>query len=45
LREVVFINQIKNSGHNRRYSKVVGDFMVDDYYFEFGGKNKGKKAV
>ena len=45
LREVVFVNQIKNSGHNIRYSKVVGDFMVDDYYFEIGGKNKGKKQI
>jgi len=45
LREAIFVNQIKNSGHNIRYSKAVGDFIVDDFYFEIGGKNKGNKQI
>ncbi len=45
FREVIFVNQIKNSNHNLRYSKYVGDFMIDDFYFEIGGKNKGRKQI
>ncbi|WP_072863899.1 ATP-binding protein [Marinitoga hydrogenitolerans] len=45
LREIIFINQIKNSNQNIRYSKEIGDFKVNGYYFEVGGKNKGKKQI
>ncbi len=45
LREIVFVNQNKNSNQNIRYSKEIGDFKVNDYYFEIGGKNKGKKQI
>ena len=45
LREVIFVNQIKNSNLNIRYSKEVGDFIINDYYFEIGGKSKGKKQI
>ncbi len=45
LREVVFVNQLKNAGHYIRYSKEIGDFLIDDFYFEIGGKNKSKKQI
>ncbi|SDN27630.1 hypothetical protein SAMN04488516_101256 [Desulfonauticus submarinus] len=46
LRELIFVSQVKNSNYNIRYSKEVGDFIVDDnYYFEIGGKNKSKKQI
>ena len=45
LRELIFVNQIKNSNLNIRYSKKIGDFIVNDYHFEVGGKNKNKKQI
>ena len=45
LREVIFVNQLKNSNFSIRYSKDIGDFEVGNYYFEIGGKNKGKKQI
>ncbi|WGS64708.1 ATP-binding protein [Marinitoga aeolica] len=45
LREIIFVNQIKNSNQNIRYSKEIGDFNVNSYYFEIGGKNKSKKQI
>lgn len=45
LRELIFVNQIKNSNLNIKYSKKIGDFIVNDYYFKVGGKNKNKKQI
>jgi len=45
LREVVFVNQIKNSNHNIKYSKEIGDFIVSGHYFEIGGKSKTKRQI
>ncbi len=45
LREVIFVNQMKNANLNIRYSKEIGDFKVNDYYFEVGGKSKSKKKI
>ncbi|SNR89050.1 ATP-binding protein [Desulfurobacterium atlanticum] len=45
LREIVFTNQLKNSNSSIKYSKEIGDFIVDDFYFEIGGKNKGRRQI
>jgi len=45
LREVIFVNQLRNGNQNIRYSKEVGDFIIDDHYFEIGGKSKGKRQI
>ena len=35
---------IKNSGNNIFYS-TIGDFKVNDNYFEIGGKKKSSKQI
>jgi len=44
LRETFFVNQLRNSGHNVYYS-TKGDYSVNEYHFEIGGKNKTTKQV
>lgn len=39
VREIFFINMIRNSGKKIFYSSI-GDFVTEGYYFEIGGKNK-----
>jgi len=39
LRETFAMNSLQNAGHAVFYSEF-GDFKVEDYYFEIGGKNK-----
>jgi predicted AAA+ superfamily ATPase len=39
LRETFFVSCIKNSGRQIYYSQI-GDFVVEEYLFEIGGKNK-----
>lgn len=43
-REVFFVSQLRNAGYNVFYSKK-GDFQVDEYGFEVGGKNKNLSQV
>jgi uncharacterized protein len=46
IREIFFINQVKNSGHRIELAPGSGDFLVDGrYLFEVGGKNKGKAQI
>ncbi len=46
IREVFFINQIRNSGHEIYMSPGKGDFLVNDQYlFETGGKNKNSDQI
>jgi len=45
LRELFVVNQSKNSKQKIRYSKKVGDFKINEFHFEIGGKNKGKKQI
>ncbi len=44
LREIYFIKMIKNAGLKIHFSKI-GDFEVNNYFFEVGGKNKSKKQI
>lgn len=44
LRELFFIKMLQNSGQNIYYSKI-GDFQIQNYNFEIGGKNKSKKQI
>lgn len=44
IREIFFINMIKNSGKKIFYSSS-GDFEVDGRIFEIGGKNKGFSQI
>ncbi|MBU1054590.1 MAG: AAA family ATPase [Proteobacteria bacterium] len=44
VREIFFIKMMQNSGKKLFYSKI-GDFQVQDYFFEIGGKNKSKKQI
>ncbi len=44
LRELFFINMLKNSNNIPYYSKI-GDFEVNNYIFEIGGKSKSKKQI
>jgi hypothetical protein len=44
LREIYFIKMIKNAGLKIHFSSI-GDFEVNNYFFEVGGKNKGKKQI
>lgn len=39
VRETFVVNQLKNTNHSVYYHET-GDFKVDDYIFEVGGKNK-----
>jgi len=44
IREIFFIRMIKNAGYHLFYNKK-GDFEVEDYIFEIGGKNKTMKQI
>ena len=44
IREIFFINMVKNSGYNIHVSKI-GDFEIDGTLFEIGGKNKDRKQL
>ena len=44
LRETFLINQLQNTNHQVYYSNI-GDFQVDDFYIEVGGKNKTGKQL
>lgn len=39
VRETFFVNQVINSGYTVFYGQV-GDYQVEQYHFEIGGKNK-----
>ncbi len=43
-REIFFINMLNNIGLDVHYSKI-GDFTVNDYCFEIGGKHKTTKQI
>lgn len=45
VREIFFVANILNSGKNLFYSKDIGDFQIENNYFEIGGKNKSKKQI
>lgn len=44
IRETFFINQIANAGYQAYYSEV-GDYQIEKYIFEIGGKNKTSKQI
>lgn len=44
IRETFIVNQLQNAGKKVFYSKV-GDFQVDDYFLEVGGKNKSRRQL
>ncbi|MDA3797666.1 MAG: AAA family ATPase [Kiritimatiellae bacterium] len=44
IREIFFIKMIKNANLRIHFSKT-GDFEVNNYLFEIGGKNKSKKQI
>jgi len=44
MRETFFVNQVQNAGLPIFYSSV-GDFKVEDYIFEIGGKGKGSRQL
>ena len=44
IREIFFINMIKNSKQNIQVSKI-GDFEIDGMIFEIGGKNMDRKQI
>jgi len=44
VRETFVVNQVQNSEKSIFYS-TVGDFKIDDFVFEVGGKNKGNKQI
>lgn len=44
VREIFFIKMLQNSGEKVYYSRI-GDFRVQDYNFEIGGKSKQKKQI
>jgi hypothetical protein len=44
VREIFFIKMLENSGENVFYSKI-GDFHVQGYNFEIGGKGKSRKQI
>ena len=44
IREIFFIKMIKNANNKIFYSDI-GDFEVNSYYFEIGGKNKSIKQI
>lgn len=43
-RETFFINQLANSGYQSFYSEI-GDYQVEQYRFEIGGKNKTRSQL
>ncbi len=44
VREIFFIKMLQNAGKNIYFSKI-GDFQVQDYFFEIGGKSKSLKQI
>jgi predicted AAA+ superfamily ATPase len=44
VREIFFIKMLQNSGEKVYYSRI-GDFQVQNYNFEIGGKSKQKKQI
>lgn len=44
VRELFFIKMLQNSGEKVYYSRI-GDFQVQNYNFEIGGKSKQKKQI
>ena len=44
VREIFFIKMLQNSNENVFYGKI-GDFQVQDFNFEIGGKSKSKKQI
>ncbi len=44
IREIFFINMVRNSGRKVFYSDI-GDFTSEGYYFEIGGRNKGLTQI
>lgn len=45
IRELFFVNSLQNAGENVFYSKNAGDYQVNNYIFEIGGKNKKEKQI
>ncbi len=45
MRELFFISSLINSGENIFYSKKAGDYKVNEYVFEIGGKSKKGKQI
>ncbi len=44
VRETFFVNQLENAGYKLFYGEV-GDYQVEKYQFEIGGKNKTHKQL
>ncbi len=44
IRESFVINQLQNAGVDLFYSEV-GNFMIEDHYFEIGGPSKTTKQL
>lgn len=44
VREIFFIKMLQNAGEKVFYSKI-GDFQVQNYKFEIGGKSKKRKQI
>ncbi len=44
IRETFFVNQTQNAELSTFYSNV-GDFKIDEYIFEVGGKSKNKRQI
>lgn len=44
VREAFVINQLQNSGYDVFYGDA-GDFLVNNYHIEIGGKNKTRKQI
>ena len=44
MREAFFMNQLKNNGHEISLP-LKGDFYINDYTFEIGGKGKSSKQL
>lgn len=44
VRETFVVNQLKSAGYQVHFSSI-GDYQVDDYHFEIGGKNKTTKQL
>lgn len=44
VREIFFINMIRNSGNKIFYS-TIGDFVSEGYFFEIGGRNKKSAQI
>jgi predicted AAA+ superfamily ATPase len=45
IREICFLQFLKNAGLPVFYSKECGDFECEGIYFEIGGKNKTRKQL